>query len=601
MATLKGAGGYVAEVRPFGPTEAELREGRSRLRNSVLEPWLKDDAYRWLRFRVVPTPSSKGDGERRDPRAFEATLYDYAQQRTISVLGSLDDIEAARVTASARQPIPTLDEFRAAVDVVRRDATFGRAVRSGGLRVYRPMPPFVAEPLPDGRSRRLVTVGLFGPKQTSGLALVPDAPVHQFVGVDLFTDEVTVIGPLPGEEVMQCGAPIGADDCPPGSLNGRADITVTAPDGSEIWSLRVIRPGESSGTNGSGIELLDVRYRGIKVLFQAHVPILNVEYQGATPSCGPTFRDWLDEECCFVAVGVDVGEGFRLCSSRPRTIFESGTDEGDFRGVAIFFEGNDLLLVSELQAGWYRYVMEWRLQSDGTILPGLAFAAVANPCTCQHHVHHAYWRLDFDVDGPADNRVQEFNDPPLVPLTPKWMSLLFEVSRTRDASRGRKWAVRDIFTGRSYTIVPGPNDGTADLYGGSDAWFLVADDDEIDDGQDFTSNRLLSRERIDLFANGEGLEQRDVVVWYAVHLDHDLGHSNDGGFMTGPRLVSSWSENIPEPTTTTTTTTEPTTTTTTEPTTTTTTEPTTTTTTTRRRDGDHDHGRGGGDDPECDD
>lgn len=39
-----------------------------------------------------------------------------------------------------------------------------------------------------------------------------------------------------------------------------------------------------------GVELRNVRYRGKLVLFQAHVPILDVRYDGS--ACGP-FRDWL--------------------------------------------------------------------------------------------------------------------------------------------------------------------------------------------------------------------------------------------------------------------------------------------------------------------
>ena len=61
--------------------------------------------------------------------------------------------------------------------------------------------------------------------------------------------------------------------------------------------------------------------------------------------------------------------GFRLCPSPAKTIIESGTDAGNFRGVAIFVQGQEVVLVSELAAGWYRYISAWRFHADGTIRP----------------------------------------------------------------------------------------------------------------------------------------------------------------------------------------------------------------------------------------
>ena len=66
-------------------------------------------------------------------------------------------------------------------------------------------------------------------------------------------------------------------------------------------------------------------------------------------------------------------------------------------------EGDVLRLVTETEAGWYRYVMEWRLHLDGTIEPVFGFGAVSNSCTCNEHHHHAYWRFEFALDGVAGN------------------------------------------------------------------------------------------------------------------------------------------------------------------------------------------------------
>src|SRR5215218_10681114 len=76
-----------------------------------------------------------------------------------------------------------------------------------------------------------------------------------------------------------------------------------------------------------------------------------------------------------------------------------------------------LVVVSELQAGWYRYVSQWRFHDDGTIRPRFGFSAVRNACVCNVHHHHVYWRFDFDIGTAENNAVREFNSPALFPLT----------------------------------------------------------------------------------------------------------------------------------------------------------------------------------------
>jgi uncharacterized membrane protein YgcG len=594
MVQIRSSGGYVAEVQAVGPDEETVAKAQRELERGALRRLVEDATFRWLSFGMVLRPETKGAAVERDPKRFRATVYDYTNQRTLDVDGRLDELDAARVTESARQPYRATEEFQAAVEVVKDHPVLGPAVETGLVHPYPPMPPFVVEALPDGRSRRLVTVGLYS-KPGDGWLVAPDflaGTVHNIVAVDPVTGEVTPAGPEAAEADSDCTAPVHDDSCSAGGMTGQSEITVTAPDGSEIWRLVAIRPRATlaTSTSGTGVELLNVFYRGRSVFFQAHAPILNVEYQGATPSCGPTFRDWLYEESCFQAVGVDSGPGFRVCTEPPQTMIDAGTDAGSFRGVAVFFEGNDLLLVSEMQAGWYRYVTEWRLLSDGTIKPRFGFSAIDNFCTCQLHVHHAYYRFDWDIEQAGNNRVEEFNDPPELPTNDDWTTLLVESARPRDESRGRTWRVSNTGSGRNYLIVPGPGDGTADLYGGNDTWWLRYRAGEEDDGQGFTSNRVFSRERIDLFANGELLDGQDIVSWYAMHWTHDAKHEEGVGEFAGPDLICSWSEDIPEPTTTTTSST----TTTTEPTTTTTTEPTTTTTTRPGGGGGGGSGGGGG-------
>jgi hypothetical protein len=73
-----------------------------------------------------------------------------------------------------------------------------------------------------------------------------------------------------------------------------------------------------------------------------------------------------------------------------------------------------------------------------------------------------------------------------------------------------------------------------DAYGVGDFWVVrYRGSSEYDDGQGFTTDPALSRANIDRFVNGEVVEDRDVVVWYAGHFRHSPGH---GGALVGPDL-----------------------------------------------------------------
>jgi hypothetical protein len=300
--------------------------------------------------------------------------------------------------------------------------------------------------------------------------------------------------------------------------------------GTVLWRFQVVRPAASSGTRGSGIELRFVDYRGKRVLYRAHVPILNVRYDGN--ACGP-YRDWQWQEGMFQANGNDVGAGFRLCPAPAQTILDSGVDQGNFRGGAIWVEGQEVVIASELEAGWYRYVSEWRLHANGTIRPRFGFAAVQNSCVCTEHYHHAYWRFDFDIRTPGHNRVREFNNPALVGSS-KWHTKSYEIRRYRDAARKRKWRIENTQSGEAYEVRPGHDDGVADAYARGDLWVLRYRGTELDDGNDWTS--AYTEADLHKFVNGEAVYDHDVVVWYAAHFTHSP-NENESGHRVGPDLV----------------------------------------------------------------
>jgi len=465
---------------------------------------------------------------------FRATIYDYTNNRTITAAGSLSNRRKLDISESSRQPLPTDEEFAEAVQILQKDPGIGPALREKMLQPYAPMPPLIESRQPDGRNERTVAVGLLPMNREVK---------HEIVGVNMVRQTVVRFDSRAPENAVAhnpiCGITNAMQATASKGTPGQVWITVTQ-GGTTLWRFLAVRPAASSGTNGSGVELRFVDYRGKRVLYRAHVPILNVKYD--QNACGP-YRDWQYQEGMIQANGADVAPGFRLCPAPATTILDAGSDVGNFLGVAIYVQGLEVVLVSEMQAGWYRYISEWRLHANGTIRPRFGFSAVQSSCVCNTHHHHVYWRLDFDIRTPGNNIVREFNNPCLPGICPSnWHNKQFEIARPRDPARHRKWRVQNSATGEAYDIIPGHEDGVASTFpdapfGRGDLWFLRYRSTEIDDGVVAVGPPYEAG--IGGFINGESIANQDVVVWYGAHFTHDVTHEPPGtfGHIVGPDLV----------------------------------------------------------------
>jgi len=503
-------------------------------KHRAVQTMLAKTKHRLLYIDLLDVAADAKVDNPKPPGRFRATFYDYTNNRTVFAIGSLPRAASLEVIESGLQPRPSEEEFEAAVEAVQADPDLGPAVRDGRLIPYQAMPPLVDRELPDGTTERTLAVGLLPREGTRG---------HEIVGVRMAAREAIRFGatergraPLTAAAHNPiCGLPY-AGQATASHVPGSVWITVTQ-GGATVWKFLAVRPAASSGTNGSGIELKYLDYRGKRVLFRAHVPILNVKYNGN--ACGP-YRDWQNQEGMIQANGTDVAPGFRLCTSPAATILTTGSDIGSYLGVGIYVQGQEVVLVSEMQAGWYRYVSEWRLHTDGTIRPRFGFSAVQNSCVCNVHHHHVYWRLDFDLRSAGNNLVREFNSPPLFGGA-NWHDKNFEIRRSRDPARQRKWRVENKSTREAYDIVPGPNDGLAATapdapFGRGDVWILRYHGAEIDDGSVATGPPYEAE--LDRWVNGEPINGADVVVWYGAHFTHDVAHDHPGefGHVLGPDL-----------------------------------------------------------------
>jgi subtilisin-like proprotein convertase family protein len=467
------------------------------------------------------------------PTQYEATVYDYEKQRAFELVVDADGRELSR-RPSMDQPARSPAELADAYTIVSEHPAYAKGLAKGELQIYEAMPPVTV----DGLGRRLINVGIMSPP-TAGHPLTK----NEIVSVSIPTGEVVkYAGGAPETSRANLFA------CGPGSSGCSASTATCAyyhvswPAADPVWELNVRHPSCTSSVqgDGTGLELTDVYYRGRLILKRAEVPVLNVKYAG--DSCGP-FRDWLTSEDCFSAVGTDAAPGMRVTTAPPSTLCETAVDSGNFKGVALYDQGNALWLMTETNAGWYRYVMEWKLYLDGTIEPIFGFGATSNNCTCNDHYHHAYWRLEWAIDATVNGGV---DDPATGittlerhragtaeeydPVTTEGSFIRPLVEPSLDTFR-----IRNPLTGNGYIIQPGGKDGTAnnDPYGKWDLTALALNSSQINDPSGDTSINIGS------WINAETLgTTKRLVTWYHATWEHDdPGGTGEACEVVGPKIV----------------------------------------------------------------
>lgn len=506
-------GTVTVTVTPVGPSQAQLESAIKAVKaHPTVAKYLQGNQTRQLESELLELKPYTSQ------QRFRVTFYDYTNNRSLLVESGLTDTSETTVTLGTVQPLPSHEEFDAAVEQLKRHPVFGPGLRAGTTFPYRPMPPIIGE---SATAERTLAVGLF--------TADPDRP-NQIVAVNMIRETVSTFktgAPITSAaDQTLCGVPGAGQGTTPRGTAGQYNLTI-AQNSQEVWRMLVIRPSVSSGTRSSAVELRDIYYRGKLIMKRAHVPILNVNY--INNACGP-YRDWQWQEGSFIANGTDVAPGVRVCTEAPQTMMEAGSDTGNYRGVAIYqTPRNDVMLVSELEAGWYRYISRWEFTMDGVIRARFGFDGVNNSCVCNAHNHHAYFRFDFDLGTPGKNRFTEL-------ATRSFASpILTEAKRYRDYVRDRHWLLENIVSGEQIMIEPGHEDSTADVYARGDAWFLRYRSTELDDGQNSTGSN--TEANLDQFVNGESLNGQDVVMWYAAHFYHVFDNMDGGGHLVGPDII----------------------------------------------------------------
>lgn len=518
----KKDGALILRAAPWGPTKSQTDAAIARVQNSsTVQSLLAGTKSRLMNFEYI----DQGKGSSSEPPTrFRVVFYDYTNDRMITAEGDFAGREPITARETLGDPLPNDDEFNEARSILANDALYSADLKSGSLRSYQPMPPTT---ILDGTVERLVNVGLRGGSR------------NEIVGVSIKRGEIVRYenGAPPQSRSVEgsCGPSSAGQATTSNGTAGQATLTVMSGQ-TTLWEMLIIRPSASSGTRKSGIEVRNVKYKGKLVLKRGHVPVLNVQYTPST--CGP-YRDWQWQEDAFAAADTgaqDIAPGIRILANGQvaTTVLETGIDTGNFRGVAIYTQntqyGIETVLVTEMQAGWYRYLMEWRFATDGTIRPRYGFGATNNSCVCDVHNHHAYWRFDFDI-------VQTNNKVFQVDRGRRFLKPLpTELKMLRNLQTNRSLVIQNSAGDEAYSIVPGRLDGVADSFSVSDFWVLrykevvggTALQNEIDDGFNQTTS-VNSFIQIDPFISGESLTDQDVVVWYAGNFIH-----NDGANLLDP-------------------------------------------------------------------
>jgi len=518
------------KITAWGPTQSEVDAAIARVeRSGAVQAQLKGSKYRLLEFAYIE--SENKSTSTKSPTRFRVAFYDYTNDRSIVAESDFAGKENVIVRKEYRNPTPNDAEFDEAVSILQKDQRYSSKLTAGSIKTFQPMPPTT---ILDGTMERLVNIGL----------RVSNSDQTEVISVSIRRGEViryTENAP-PSSKASDgsCGIASAGQSTTPQNTPGQYQLTVN--DGQNpLWEMLIIRPSASSGTNKSGIEVRDVKYRGKSVLKRGHVPVLNVQYTPA--SCGP-YRDWQWQEDNFSTPSnsTDPAPGIRLVppGGVATTSIETGVDGGNFRGVAVYQQdvgnGVEVVLITEMQAGWYRYINEWRFGSDGTIRPRYGFGATINGCVCDVHHHHAYWRFDFDIVG-TNNRVYQ------IERGRKFLQPIdTEITRNKNVATNRSLLIQNSTGNEAYALVPNKTDGVVDTFGVNDFWVLRYKNltvpaganpnfvNEIDDGETcINCTDTTGPIRIDPFINGESVIDHDVVVWYGAHFTH-----NDGGNLVNP-------------------------------------------------------------------
>lgn len=307
--------------------------------------------------------------------------------------------------------------------------------------------------------------------------------------------------------------------------------------GRAIWEMCWQSPANSSSQDGSGLEVMDVHYKGIPVAKRIHSPIIFAEYRGIS-TC---YRDWKDTNATFAADPA-VRNTLGIAASIPTTTtcdvskeattshgmcpftnlspnpFNQASCIGDEGGVAIEDKTNAenpdesyVLLTTQYAAAWYQYTSRIAFYADGDINPEFGYGNNNGNYNGTTHWHHNYWRMDFDIDGAEHDQIA---------ANGVLQSTEFTGLRSLTGGPGGVptfWEVTDSVQNFGYRITSGvgdytpPNDSGRGLHLVDVIGTRFVNEEYSDQA---TNNLNDCQMRATNLANGQSIADTDVVFYY---------------------------------------------------------------------------------------
>lgn len=308
------------------------------------------------------------------------------------------------------------------------------------------------------------------------------------------------------------------------------EVKISWPTVNPVWEFCYTAYQQSSGPRGSGLDLRNVHYMGRLVLKQAHAPLLFAEY-----TTGLCYRDWKDDPAQTLAppavqnvVGSSANGAITSCDRSQSATQSYGTcpyglsvpGSSCFTGVAFENKGDHLLVTAQYDAAWYMYASRFAFYLDGAFDPEFGFGNSNGTNNDITHWHHNYWRMDFAIDGDANDRVLENG----AVQTTEFARLRCNPSTTPSCANERRWSVVDSVSGLGYELLPSSDDyitPTNEANSGNHLVDVMATVYQANQFGDVSTNNLsdcsMDEENLvnggDLDGDGSGT---DVVLWYRV-------------------------------------------------------------------------------------
>jgi len=278
------------------------------------------------------------------------------------------------------------------------------------------------------------------------------------------------------------------------------------------------------GNYFDGLAIKNVTFQGKEIMGRGNFPAMPVYYNNN--ECGP-YLDRLDNDL----VSVPWANNARVVSRE----FTSGGEQWYELGIRQFI-------------GQYDIYQVWYFNGDGIINAHL----FSRGLQCRvYHEHWPHWRFDFDIAGSGNDQILRQTSSGLEVYNRE-----FNVKATSAVNHG--WVVRDTVTNDSVAIsfdsgewTPSGSIEPATYYAknrvagrayndGEQKWHTSGHSSLPDYWNDGAG-------RIG-YANGENINNTDVVLWYSGYLPHYASEGEDLWHSTGVRITVQEGEPAATPT-----------------------------------------------------